>query len=55
MLPGWKLLDVYHHRQRVNDDSLAGLFRYPSRLAHTSTASSLATDACTCTRTHCML
>ncbi|ELR20837.1 Fbox domain containing protein [Acanthamoeba castellanii str. Neff] len=35
MLPGWKQLDVYHHRQRVDDDSLEGLFRYPSRLTHT--------------------
>jgi hypothetical protein len=41
MLPGWKQLDVYHHRQRVDDDSLEGLFRYPSRLTHTSIHASL--------------
>jgi hypothetical protein len=37
MLPGWKGLDLYHHRHRVTDYSLEGLFRYPARLAHTRT------------------
>lgn len=38
MLSGWRDLDLYHQRQRVNDDSLErGLFAYPSRLTYTRT------------------